>query len=252
MDASKENISQLQPRSALSLTPVTEGVTFPPWPNDITSNNEQSQNRKIKQPNEQKSTSWRETQNKKRTRIPMDKGKKIYSVNGQEQDEGFLELEELYGKAAARAINTVGDFVADVAEGTYTLANDDEEKGTETRTMYSTDSDKRRQRYWRDRLTEQVDNAFGLYDDEKSYIDWEESDIEIENRRKSNDPISIFNGKGKNRPNARNRIPFWEEDGSLTSLLFGRTSQGQKIGSFKVILKWLRKNVFGITWSHPV
>ena len=166
-NSKQDKTAKPQPRLALSLPPVTKDVTFFPSPSldDIKSTNEESLNSKKKHQGEQKSSSRPQIQFQNRTRVPMDEDKKIYSVHGQDEDKYLLELEELYGKAAARAINTVGDFVADVAEGTYwnaTLTDDNEEAFLETRMPYSSDSDRGRRRYWRDRLTEKVDNALSL------------------------------------------------------------------------------------------
>ena len=97
----------------------------------------------------------------------------------------------------------------------------------------STDIYTGRRRYWKDRLLERVDNALGLHDDdEKAYMEWEERYNKTNSQRTNNDPISIFYGRGGHNANMKNKNPFWEEDGSLMSLLLGRASQ--RSPSFKV------------------
>ncbi len=199
------------------------------------------------------STIPNDTEHRPRSRSrrgPRDAQKKVYSAYppGEEcvDDQSLIDLELLYGKAAADAIDSVGEFVADVVEGKYFNGTQTGEARNTTSSSHRGTRRKRKRRYWRDKLAEKVDYALGVHEDGKYYKDWEEKlKRDKENEVDSNDPISIFYGRQKKkrrrgdmqghshsprtrRARDKNR-PFWEEDGSLMSLLFGRNIKGDDL-----------------------
>jgi hypothetical protein len=110
--------------------------------------------------------------------------------------------------------------------------------------------------YWRDRLTERVDNLLGLnHDEEKIYNEWaqkkEREEQQHRRRRDEGDPFSVLIGDEINHPRRSNRNkqkkrtgiantkdskqPFWQQQGSLSALLFGRPGHKlSSISTFKV------------------
>jgi hypothetical protein len=159
--------------------------------------------------------------------------KKVYSVYPEGKDD--FDLEEIYGKAAAGAIDSVGEFLADVASGEYGKENKTaswERNSTSTANEQQKESEQiPKRRYWRDRLAERVDLALGVHEDGGYYKSWQDRhDREHEQESEGNDPVSIFYGKQKKRRRSKTVVgPFWEKDGSLKSLLFGRNSDDQQL-----------------------
>jgi len=169
-----------------------------------------------------RSSSNTQTTRQKNDRTKMKK--KAYSVYPQGEDD--FEFDSfLYGKRAAGAIDSVGEFLADVTSGDY---------GTTNRTVSSREGigSKRttKRKYWKDRLAERVDYALGVHEDGAYNRSWQDR-MEKNRERESegNDPLSIFYGKQKKKRLSKKAGPFWEEDGSLMSLLFGRNSDGQQL-----------------------
>ena len=222
-------------RNPLLLPPKLEGVQYFPNLDDSSSNTQAS--KQIELPLEpinearDKIDGSPETlpKSKRRNRDRSKTKKKAYTVYPSEDENS--DLEELYGQAAADAIDSIGEFLADVAGGDFDAYN---------RTMDSNKNDrgpKRRnrrvvkRRYWKDKLAERVDYALGVHEDGKYYKSWEEQmQKERQRESKGNDPISIFYGNQKKNRNPRKREgPFWEQDGNLMALLFGRDSHGKKV-----------------------
>jgi len=217
------------------------------------------------------STKIEDTSNNDETRTTTKK--KMYGLytsdyNGDDEDDAIDVLEELYGKTASKAINSVGELIADVAEGNFwkettmvsppssssssssprngrggsTSEQQGKTAGRANRTSTSnvnnngkdkhptTDQQKqqsptppnkkRQRRYWRDRLTERVDYAFGLHEDnvDDYYAKWQNKKDTKSSRERADDPMSIFEGRQKTKGLV---APFWEEEGSLMSLFFG-------------------------------
>jgi hypothetical protein len=173
--------------------------------------------------------------------------KKIYSVYP--KDEEALDFEELYGSTAAGAIDTIGEFLADVAGGDYSRGrgtarttggiNDTRRGEMHNETAASTARDHPRRdkkqrsgrRYWKDRLAERVDYALGVHEDGKYYQSWQ-NQLDRQKAREvdgKNDPISIFYDKQKKRLGREHDAPFWEQDGNLVSVLFGRPPSGKEL-----------------------
>ena len=173
----------------------------------------------------------------KRDRQSYDAKKKIYSVYPVKDDDGeHRELEDLYGEAIVNAIDTVGEFVADVTEGKYWgnntgLGSDVSTNQTVlTKTKENnTTSKPHKKRYWRDRLTERVDYALGVNEDGKYYKSWQDQLERQKLRERGNDAVSIFYGRQKKNRGPKKPVAFWEEDGSLMSLFFGRTPDGRTL-----------------------
>jgi hypothetical protein len=155
-------------------------------------------------------------------------GKKIYSVYPQnDNNDNAMDLEELYGKATANAIDTVGEFLVDVISGEKSFEN-----GTEyPKRAKDTKSAPIRRRYWKDRLAEKVDYALGVHEDGGYYKSWQDQlDRQRAMESDTRDPISIFYGNQKKRQREKKKTgPFWEEDGSLMSLFLGRNPKGREI-----------------------
>ena len=166
--------------------------------------------------------------------------KKIYSVYPQTNDNNdFMDLQDLYGRATANAIDTVGEFLVDVISGTKSFENGTDVQKKPNVTI-ATDtipqgqpgkSATTRRRYWKDRLAEKVDYALGVHEDGGYYKSWQDQlDRERATESKIRDPVSIFYGnQRKHRQGEKKKGPFWEEDGSLMSLLLGRNPKGQEL-----------------------
>jgi hypothetical protein len=170
----------------------------------------------------------------------------------------------MYGKVAADAIDSVGNLMTDVVEGKYWDSNtnsnqrkrrnqnqnsngdncdngDGDSESDTSQSHYQNGRGKsfqkrsrKRKRHWRDRLAEKFDYALGVHEEGKYYQTWEEK---LERQKRSevgNDPVSIFYGNQKRDHGPKKNVAFWDEDGSLMSLLFGRSPTGQKLLAFKV------------------
>jgi hypothetical protein len=90
-------------------------------------------------------------------------------------------------------------------------------------------------RYWKDRLAEQVDYALGIHEDGKYYNSWEKQ-LDEEQRIRDRDGPKFWESNSsprKRRPPAKGRVkykrPLWEEDGSIVSMILGRTKRGGKL-----------------------
>ncbi len=248
-DMKTEDKDKRKRRPIMGLLPSsTEDVVYIPDLNtDSNEDTQSTSNRKDRDSREEvkKSTISGDRESRPRPR-PRPRGgprkaqKKVYSAyppNTEcDDDESLADLELLYGKTAADAIDSVGEFVADVVEGKY-FNNGTQTDAPRNKTPRR---QKRKRRYWKDKLAERVDYALGVHEDGKYYKDWEEKlKLDRENEVDSNDPISIFYGRQKKkrrrgdmqrRRRARDKSkPFWEEDGSLMSLFFGRNIKGDDL-----------------------
>lgn len=120
--------------------------------------------------------------------------------------------------------DTLGDWIIDAADGAIGKTGEfvdyiiDEDP-------FLSERDKRRgrsQKYWKDKFSESVDEVFGVHNHGKDYNEWEEK---MKNEEYGDDPLSMARGL-KRKPKTRNkfkRASFWEKDGSLISMLLGRS-----------------------------
>jgi hypothetical protein len=87
-------------------------------------------------------------------------------------------------------------------------------------------------RYWKDRLAEQIDYALGIHEDGKYYNSWEKQLDREQREGNGTDYWHPFPSRKRRAPEKRGvkqRVPLWEEEGNLVSLLFGRTPSGGKL-----------------------
>ena len=109
------------------------------------------------------------------------------------------------------------------------------------------DSPRRRDRppqpkpkYWKDRLTERVDYLLGLHqEDDELYRQWEKTEQEESASRANKGEGDRFAVLERNKVNRRwrqrnKREPIWEQKGSLSSLLLGRSGSLSSRSTFKV------------------
>ncbi len=232
-------------KTVLLLPPTSlENVYFPSGNND----NSSCANFLKSEPKNETKNEFHDSyvSSRSRKRVPNDKTKKVYSVYPiQDEDDAMKEnLEEFYGKVTAEAIDSVGNLMVDVMEGKYIWNPTDEASDSKEQKIYDLKEQdlhhrrKKKQsfkRHWRDRLNERFDYALGVHEDGRYYKSWEEQLKRERNLENGNDPVSIFYGRQKGDHGAKRKVHFWEEDGSLMSLFFGRTPNGQKL-SFSVSL----------------
>lgn len=228
-----------------------------------------SKKKKEEQKSERKMVSSRQQRN------PSNTTKKVYSAYP--KDSEILDFEELYGSTAAGAIDSIGEFLADVAGGDYsrgattrkrrssanetTLGGHDKErlwKKRESRRERYPHSNRPKRRYWKDRLAERVDYALGVHEDGKYYRSWQQQlDRKKAEEVDGNDPVSIFYDTNQKVRRRKNNAPFWEQDGNLVSVLFGRTPSGKEL-TFNVRVPLIRfcskvfvKALFRLTYFKP-
>lgn len=171
-------------------------------------------------------------------RTQIDSRKKIYSPYPQNDgNDNAVDLEELYGRATANAIDTVGEFLVDVMSGEKSFENGTaypKRPGSDT-SNFPKGREKEnapiRRRYWKDKLAEKVDYALGVHEDGGYYKSWQDQlDRQRATESNTRDPVSIFYGNQKKRQREKKKTgPFWEEDGSLMSLLLGRNPKGREL-----------------------
>jgi hypothetical protein len=135
------------------------------------------------------------------------------------------------------AIDRFGNIIADTADRILWGPEDEEDVTRQGRKQDKSEGDDRKgkPRYWKDRLAEQVDYALGIHDDGKYYNSWEKQ-VERQQRDGPEIETDYWNpfpsGKRKkpSKKGVKHRVPLWEEEGNLVSLLFGRTPSGGKLG----------------------
>jgi hypothetical protein len=98
---------------------------------------------------------------------------------------------------------------------------------------HTVSKDSLRRKHWKDRLEERLDSMLGLHENSDFYKSWSERyaneahEDDGEGKEKSYDAFSVAQGR-KASKRSRNPVynkPFWEEEGNIFSLLFGRTQQ---------------------------
>jgi hypothetical protein len=112
-----------------------------------------------------------------------------------------------------------------------------------------------RRKHWKDRLEERLDSMLGLHESGDFYRSWTERDER--NKVGDDEPFDAFSvAQGrkpqKRRGKSRYDKPFWEEDGNIFSLLFGRTQHftpprwdfrlGSQTGSLLSIFRFALQN----------
>ena len=118
---------------------------------------------------------------------------------------------------------------------------------------------KQHRKHWRDRLEERLDSMLGLHENGDFYRSWTERYEEDKDTIVGNDePFDAFSVAQGRKPPKRSRKtlydkPFWEEDGNMFSLLFGRTKHytpprldlrlGLQTGSLLSIFRFAFQNV---------
>jgi hypothetical protein len=122
-----------------------------------------------------------------------------------------------------------GDAVADAAETVIWGPLEGDNDGKDDNSGPSRRSKKRasKARYWKDRMEEQVDHFLGIHDNESEYNNWEK---EVGAERKHFDtPKKSMTSESPQQRKKSKKVPIWEEEGSLVSLLFGRRPSGGQL-----------------------
>jgi hypothetical protein len=216
----------------------------PPRPRSRASGGPTPQQRRRPVPT-QKSTPLRRKRETSMTRTPYQlpsldtesppnsaENKEKASENLPEEEPPSARRRKVYNPYGAEVIDTrdafdrFGDAFADAAESVLwgPVEEDDDEESSSTKRR----SKKRKAsqaRYWKDRMEEQVDFFMGIHDDDSTYTNWEN---EVGDSRQRSVRGKSNNSTSQKRRNSK-RVPIWEEEGSLVSLLFGRRASGGQL-----------------------
>jgi hypothetical protein len=88
----------------------------------------------------------------------------------------------------------------------------------------TTQTSKQKQyRHWKDRLEERLDSMLGIHENGAFYNKWTQRYAQEKQEEEGTDAFAVARGRQRKK-NHREKFdakPFWEEDGSLMSLLFG-------------------------------
>jgi hypothetical protein len=80
-------------------------------------------------------------------------------------------------------------------------------------------------RHWKDRMEERLDSMLGLHQDSDFYRSWTERFERVKTGQTENDTSVTTQSRRRTRlHHAAYSKPFWEEEGSIFSLLFGRSN----------------------------
>jgi hypothetical protein len=174
--------------------------------------------------------------------------RRVYSPYGSDR-AGFTEDDGLEIKDE---FNRFGDFLADSVDSILWGPDDDSENEVDipseptSRTRPSSDdarSNARRSRrptsnrHWKDKVEERVDYLLGIHKDGKTYQRWMNREREEAADATGTDALSYARGraskcikpKDRYRPYQRKSVdetPFWEQEGSFISTLFGGSGNG--------------------------
>jgi hypothetical protein len=137
-------------------------------------------------------------------------------------------------------VDRVGEFLADTADrlmwGKFDTDRNNKQsdaiKATSRRTRnqptdrpQTTRTSKQQQQYrhWKDRLEERLDSMLGIHENGAFYNKWTQRYAQEKQQEEGTDAFAVARGRLRksSRPEKFNAKPFWEEDGSLMSLLFG-------------------------------
>jgi hypothetical protein len=141
------------------------------------------------------------------------------------------------------AFDRFGDFLADTADkvmwGKYDLSQQPSERGADRQTAepesktpkpHSKKQSPAEYRHWKDRLEERFDTMLGIHEKGEYYKKWTDREIDDHRQESGGDVFSFARGEQlrRNRRSKQQKYekPIWEEEGSLISLLFGRTPAG--------------------------
>jgi len=105
------------------------------------------------------------------------------------------------------------------------------------RGRFDSEDEKRKRRYWKDRLTEQVDYALGIHEDGEYYNSWEKQ-LDKEQERREREGTQFWEKSTRSPRNRRSPAKggvkysrsFWEEDGNIIAFILGRTKSGDELG----------------------
>ena len=156
--------------------------------------------------------------------------KRVYSPYNNNNDNTVFDDRDV--------IDRVGEFLADTADKfmwgrydedrpkDYSRQRDQPKKPSHRRPA----SNKRKpsqRKHWKDRLEERLDSMLGLHEEGDFYRKWAEREEKEKQEQGGNDVFSVAQGRQpKRRQKPIHDKPFWEEEGNLVSLLFGRTKRG--------------------------
>ena len=139
-----------------------------------------------------------------------------YSQSGEDQD----------------AFDRFGNLIVDTADRLFWGGADREGVPSQGKKQDKSEGGDRKLRYWKDRLAEQVDYALGIHEDGKYYNSWEKQLDREQREGNGTDYWHPFQSQKRQAPQSRgvkHRVPLWEEEGNLVSLLFGRRPSGGKL-----------------------
>lgn len=160
--------------------------------------------------------------------------KKAYGVWTDDEENIHKELEEMYGTVTAEAIENIGDTIADVIEGKYwNEAQDllygrvDESSQSHQRTTNETQTNgtynqTQEKRYWKDRISDQVDSALGLNDGRNTSINTEQLSEAVSmfaNGQTEEKVSSLIFGKSRQKYRLKNLFRRANGDSIVTTLL---------------------------------
>ncbi len=180
--------------------------------------------------------------------------KPIYSVYPDEDDEYYQDLEDLYGKTTAQVIDQFGEFLANVVSDDY---DDDEDDNGPKDVKKERKNHKRSRQHWKDRVLNRVDQLLGLHEDSSYYNKWTDRlELEKEDEQEHVNALEYVQGK-KKKKKRRKKIAnerdqsFWEQDGTLMSLFFGRSPSGEPL-QFEVNIIQLFVTIFYMECNHII
>jgi hypothetical protein len=176
-------------------------------------------------------------QRRSRRRVPLDTQqrppprKRVYSPY---TTSGFEDPAAAAAAAAADddrdVVDHVADFLADTADKFMWGKFDDKvprQKKSDFTPNPRPRPRKQQPRHWKDRLEERLDSMMGLHEDGDFYTKWAAREEQEKREEGGNDVFSVAQGRQpKKRQKRIYDKPFWEEEGNLISLLFGRNKSG--------------------------
>jgi len=162
--------------------------------------------------------------------FPAPKGKKVYNPYGESSVDDEKDV-----------VDRVSDFLADTAErvmwGMFDEPFDVEQSQDHSSRSKQQDAfqelepsqrrgrhSRKPPRHWKDRMEERLDSMLGFHQDGDFYRSWTER-IEQEKSEGHATKHSSYSPsrQRKKQPSPIHSKPFWEEEGNIFSLLFGRS-----------------------------
>ena len=159
-----------------------------------------------------------ESKAKKRKEPPQTRRRQVYNPYGSDP----VDTRDPFDR--------FGDAIADAAEAVIwgPLEGDQEADDGGKESVRRRRPEKKhssKARFWKDRMEEQIDYMLGIHDDESSYDNWEN---EVGGERQHTERSNKFINDAKKKKQSK-KLPIWEEEGSLVSLLFGRRPSGGQL-----------------------